>query len=240
MTDVTLQSYQSYPLSDPKFFGQVTGDKGAVWRKMVFGLAFFHASVQERLKYGPLGWNIPYQFSDPDLKISIRQLQSFLIEYPDSIQFKVSAPAVLPVLFRPECRRSYASMNDQSHFLWVQALIYLTGECNYGGKVTDAHDRRTLMSILHVFYCPSILDDDYRFSPSGTYYAPPDGKFQDYIDFIKEFPLQAKPECFGLHENADITKDQQESNLLLHSVQATMVLFSPRQKNNWSPSQKNI
>ncbi|BBM97612.1 dynein axonemal heavy chain [Marchantia polymorpha subsp. ruderalis] len=185
-----LLSYQSYPLSDPKFFGQVTGDKGAVWRKMVFGLAFFHASVQERLKYGPLGWNIPYQFSDPDLKISIRQLQSFLIEYPDSIQFK--------------------------------ALIYLTGECNYGGKVTDAHDRRTLMSILHVFYCPSILDDDYRFSPSGTYYAPPDGKFQDYIDFIKEFPLQAKPECFGLHENADITKDQQESNLLLHSVQATM------------------
>ncbi|KAL2653371.1 hypothetical protein R1flu_021499 [Riccia fluitans] len=185
-----LLSYQSYPLSDPKFFAQVTGEKGNVWRKMVFGLAFFHASVQERLKYGPLGWNIPYQFSDPDLKISIRQLQSFLLEYPDSIQFK--------------------------------ALVYLTGECNYGGKVTDAADRRTLMSILHVFYIPEILDDDYKFSPSGLYFAPPDCKYQDYIDFIKDFPLQAKPECFGLHENADITKDQQESNLLLHSIQSTM------------------
>ncbi|KAL3685151.1 hypothetical protein R1sor_003173 [Riccia sorocarpa] len=185
-----LMSYQSYPLSDPKFFGQVSGEKGVVWKKMLFGLCFFHASVQERLKFGPLGWNIPYQFSDPDLKISLRQLQSFLLEYPDSIQFK--------------------------------ALVYLTGECNYGGKVTDAHDRRTLMSILHVFYIPEILDDDYKFSPSGVYCAPADGKYQDYIDFIKEFPLQAKPECFGLHENADITKDQQESNLLLHSIQATM------------------
>ncbi len=64
-----------------------------MWRKMVFGLAFFHAAVQERIKYGPLGWNIPYQFSDPDLKISLRQLQSFLNEFPNSIPFKVNRAA---------------------------------------------------------------------------------------------------------------------------------------------------
>jgi hypothetical protein len=84
-----FQSYQSFPLSDPKFFDLITNDKAPVWRKMVFGLTYFHAAVQERIKYGPLGWNIPYQFSDPDLKISLRQLQSFLLEFPDSIPFKV-------------------------------------------------------------------------------------------------------------------------------------------------------
>lgn len=81
-------------------------------------------------------------------------------------------------------------------------------------------------------YTPQILDDDYKFSPSGYYYAPPDGSYQDYIDFIKDFPANAKPEAFGLHENADITKDQQEANQLLTSIQATQVNTKPCSRSN--------
>lgn len=102
-------------------------------------------------------------------------------------------------------------MNEYEE-LPLDALTYLTGECNYGGRVTDDKDRRLLVAILSIFYNRDTVEDsEYRFSPSGLYYAPKEGPYQHYIDYIRSLPLTPSPEVFGLNDNADITKDNQET-----------------------------
>ncbi|XP_028407226.1 dynein heavy chain 3, axonemal-like [Dendronephthya gigantea] len=197
-----LRSYHSYPILDPTFFNGC--NKPEVWKKMLFGLCFFHGLVQERRNFGPLGWNISYEFNESDLRISVRQQQMFL--------------------------------NDYSNVPY-DALTYLIGQCNYGGRVTDNWDRRLILSILSIFYCQEVVvQENYKYSESGNYFPPKEGSYESYIEYIKQLPLISNPEVFGLHENADITKNQRETNQLFDSILLTL----PRQSSSGGKSSHEV
>ncbi|KAI9002652.1 dynein heavy chain and region D6 of dynein motor-domain-containing protein [Gaertneriomyces semiglobifer] len=159
--------------------------QGSKFRKLLFGVCFFNAIIQERKKFGPLGWNIMYDWSNSDLEVSIAILKNML--------------------------------QDSRSVPW-DALTYLTSEITFGGRVTDDWDRRTLRSILLRFYTPRILDESYKFSPSGVYHTPPDGDLASFRGYIDKLPFAEEPSVFGMHENADISFQMQETRRLLRTI----------------------
>ncbi|XP_067137533.1 LOW QUALITY PROTEIN: dynein axonemal heavy chain 7-like [Centruroides vittatus] len=180
-----LRSYLSDPINTEEFFMSGLKEKEN-FHKLVFSLCFFHAIVQERRTFGPIGWNIPYGFDDSDLRISLLHLKRFMSEY-DEIPFK--------------------------------ALFYMTGECNYGGRVTDEWDRRCLLTILEDLYSENIISDPkYKLSSSGTYYIPSKLNYEEHIKFIKNLPTTQDPEIFGMHPNVNISKELREMKCLFSSV----------------------
>ena len=143
-------------------------------------LSFFHSTIQERKKFGKIGWNVSYDFNDSDFRISLNLISLYL---------------------------NKAIATNEEELPW-STLRYLIGEAMYGGRVTDDFDRRVLNTYLKEFMGDFIFDTNQKFyfSKSGfNYQIPTEAEnIEQIVVELEKIPLFTSPGVFGLHSNAEI------------------------------------
>ena len=73
------------------------------------------------------------------------------------------------------------------------AMLFVSGNINYGGRVTDDWDRRCLMTILKKFITPEVLEDTYRFCDNNNYFIPTISTVEKYINYVDSLPMADDP-----------------------------------------------
>merc|ERR1719478_450385 len=112
----------------------ITGTSQNTWRTMLYALSFMHTVVQERRKFGALGFNIPYEFSQADLSACVQFIQNHITDV-DSKKRPVDWPTV----------------------------NYMVCEVQYGGKITDDFDRRLFNTYGQAWLAMRVMEGGFEF-----------------------------------------------------------------------------
>jgi len=154
--------------------------------RMYFLLAWFHAIVQERLRYSPLGWAKYYEFTESDLRVAC-----------DTLDTWIEATAMGRTNLPPE------------KVPW-KAIRTLLSDCIYGGKIDNEFDQRLLSSFLEKLFVPESFERDFNLV-SGvmvngieTNIKMPDGIRRDqFLSWVEQLEDQTSPDWLGLPNNAE-------------------------------------
>jgi dynein heavy chain len=158
------------------------------FRRIQFGLKFFHAVIQERRKFGPLGWNIGYEFNDSDLEASTVMCRNML-----ELEGDIPWDTLLFVIGHINYGGRVTDDWDRRCLLTV-----LEKYCN-PQLLNDEY----VFSTSGLYKCPPNINT---------------ATVQELKAFVDQFPLSEQPEVFGMHENANISYMQQSAEKLLGVV----------------------
>ncbi|XP_072937033.1 dynein axonemal heavy chain 8 [Epargyreus clarus] len=100
---------------------------------LIYTISFLHTVVQERRKFGPLGWNIPYEFNSADWLASCMFVQNHL----DAL--------------------------EPGQFISWTTVRYMVSAVQYGGRVTDDYDNRLLGTFCRVWFTDQLFSDEFQF-----------------------------------------------------------------------------
>ncbi|KAI1728166.1 dynein heavy chain and region d6 of dynein motor domain-containing protein [Ditylenchus destructor] len=181
-TGLKANLLRSLSAISPSRFSQMPVERS----RLYFLLCWFHAIVQERLRYCPLGWSVPYEFSDADLRVALDTMDAAV----DLVALKRSNvnPEKLP---------------------WA-ALITLFSQCIYGGKITNKFDQELLDAFLQKLFTKRIFEQDYVLvkdidGKSTPLYVPEhDNTTRDKVlMWVNSVKSAQMPNWIGLPNNAE-------------------------------------
>lgn len=125
-------------------FEAVDQDSGPAERiRLYFLLAWFHAVVQERSRYNPLGWSSAYDFNDADLYAAAGTLKRWLASVARG-----------------------RSNIDPAQIPWV-ALRSLLNISIYGGRVDSTFDQQILDSFSRSLFHAGAFESDFYLVEDG-------------------------------------------------------------------------
>jgi len=171
------------------------------WRMLLYTVAVLHSMVQERRKFGAIGWCVPYEFNNSDLDASLLFLEKHL-----SSTIMVGLP-----------------------LSWT-TIQYMIAEVQYGGRITDDLDRDLINTYAAKWFCDEIFKPSFCFNnyqADFNYQIPDRLEISQYRDCIESIPPVDSPLIFGLHPNADITYRIKEASEML----TTIIETQPKESN---------
>ncbi|XP_029676723.1 dynein heavy chain 7, axonemal-like [Formica exsecta] len=121
--------------------------------------------------------------------------------------------------FEISVRQLQDLINEAENNIPFDTLLYLIGECNYGGKIMDSLDQRCLGYLLDSFCNTRVINySEYSFFNCTEYSVPQRCEYRDIIKHINDMQLDASPEAFASDENALIVKDTAIAREFLESI----------------------
>ncbi|CDU22276.1 cytoplasmic dynein heavy chain 2 [Sporisorium scitamineum] len=164
--------------------------------RLYFLLAFFHATLTERLRYTPLGWSKPFEFNDSDAEAALDIIEGWVVQVA----------------------KGRANVDPQQ--LPWDAIRSLLKQSVYGGKIDNAPDQTLLDSFVDELFCAKAYDVDFQLvkDDKDPLVAPEGTKMETFISWVQALPEQQPPQWLALPPSAEKVIAAAQGTALLNKL----------------------
>ena len=191
-------------------------------QRFILSLAFFASLIQERKKFGPLGWNIIYEWSDSDFRVSTLQLKSLLKD--NGVQWKALTHLVGHIAFGGRVTDDWDRRTLLSHLQRIlNPQLLEDGFAFDEQKLFSVPEQRGFQNMIeHISHYPTDDSPDVFGLHLNAQMAAQTSAAKDFINSVQN----VQPRVSGsssAHKTDDLVKDMAEkmhtecpTNLVYH------------------------